>query len=86
MDVTTLVKLALVSIIVAIAAPPIPGSAFAVLPILFSACGTDASMMPLAIVVGSTVGYLLPAMNGYCLQQELLMTACKTGNISPEET
>ena len=43
-------------------------------------------MMPLAIVVGSTVGYLLPAMNGYCLQQELLMTACKTGNISPEET
>lgn len=85
-DVTTLVKLALVSIIVAIAAPPIPGSAFAVLPILFSACGTDASMMPLAIVVGSTVGYLLPAMNGYCLQQELLMTACKTGNISPEET
>lgn len=76
-----LIKLTLVSIIVAIAAPPIPGSAFAVLPILFSACGTDLSMMPLAVIVGSTVGYLLPAMNGFCLQLELLMTAVKTGNI-----
>ena len=83
-DVTTLVKLALVAVIVAIAAPPIPGSAFAVLPILFSACGTDLSMMPLAVIVGSTVGYLLPAMNGYCLQLELLMTAVKTGNVRPE--
>ncbi len=84
-DVATLVKLALVAVIVAIAAPPIPGSAFAVLPILFSACGTDLSMMPLAVIVASTAGYLLPAMNGYCLQLELLMTAYKTGNIEPEQ-
>ena len=74
-DISTLIKLVFVAIIIAIAAPPIPGSAFAVLPILFSACGTDLSMMPLAIIVGSTVGYLLPAMNGYCLQLELLMLA-----------
>ena len=60
------------------AAPPIPGSAFAVMPILFSACGTDLSMMPLAVIVASTVGYFLPAMNGYCLQLELLMTAWKS--------
>ena len=83
-DVATLIKLALVAVIVAIAAPPIPGSAIAVLPILFSACGTDLSMMPLAVIVASTVGYLLPAMNGYCLQLELLMTAVKTGNIREE--
>jgi Na+/H+-dicarboxylate symporter len=76
-DPVTLTKLIFVSVIVAIAAPPIPGSAFAVLPILFSACGTDLSLMPLAIIVGSTVGYLLPAMNGFCLQLELFMTARK---------
>ena len=80
-DIATLIKLSLVAIIVAIAAPPIPGSGFTVLPILFSACGTDPSMMPLAVIVVSTIGYLLPAMNGYCLQHELLCTAKKTGMI-----
>ena len=74
----TVLKIAFVAMVIAIAAPPIPGSAFAVMPILFSACGTDMSMMPLAVIVASTVGYLLPAMNGFCLQQELLMTAWKT--------
>ena len=77
-DVTTLVKIAFVAMVIAIAAPPIPGSAFAVMPILFSACGTDLSMMPLAVIVGSTVGYFMPAVNGYCLQLELLMTAWKS--------
>lgn len=77
-DAMMLTKLAFVAVVIAIAAPPIPGSAFAVLPILFSACGTSMSMMPLAVIVGSTVGYLLPAMNGYCLQLELLMSAWKS--------
>ena len=77
-DAMMLTKLAFVAVVIAIAAPPIPGSAFAVLPILFSACGTSMSMMPLAVIVGSTVGYLCPAMNGYCLQLELLMSAWKS--------
>ena len=81
LDVFSVIKLALIATIVAIAAPPIPGSALAVLPIIFSACGTDLSLMPLAVIVASTVGYLLPAMNGYCLQLELFMTAKKTGMI-----
>ena len=80
-DPITLAKLVFVSVIVAIAAPPIPGSAFAVLPIMFSACGTDLSMMPLAVIIGSTVGYLMPALNGYCMQLELLMSAHKSGCI-----
>jgi len=83
-DILVLFKLVLVSVIIAIAAPPIPGSAFAVLPILFSACGTDLSMMPLAVIIGSTVGYLLPAMNGFCLQLELLTTAQKANLIHKE--
>lgn len=84
-DPITLAKLVFVAVVVAIAAPPIPGSAFAVLPILFSACGTDLSMMPLAVIVGSTVGYLLPAMNGYCLQLELLMSAWKSDCVNMPE-
>ena len=78
LDVSTIIKIAFVSMVVAIAAPPIPGSAFAVMPILFSACGTDLSLMPLAVIVASTVGYLLPAMNGFCLQQEVFMSAYKS--------
>ena len=74
----TLIKLVIVAVIVAIAAPPIPGSAIAVMPILFSASGTDLSMMPLAVIIASTVGYLLPAVNGYCLQLEVLMSAWKS--------
>ena len=77
-------KVAFVSMVVAIAAPPIPGSAFAVMPILFSACGTDMSLMPLAVIVASTIGYLLPAMNGFCLQDELLMTAWKSDMVDRE--
>lgn len=83
-DLVMLIRIALVAVIVAIAAPPIPGSAFAVMPIMFSVCGTDLSMMPLAVIVGSTVGYLLPAMNGYCLQLELLMTAWKSNMVDKE--
>ena len=80
-DPITLIKIVFVCVIVAIAAPPIPGSAFAVLPILFSASGCDLSMMPLVVIIGSTVGYLLPALNGYCLQLELLMSAHKSNCI-----
>ena len=38
-------------------------------------------MMPLAVIIGSTVGYLMPALNGYCMQLELLMSAHKSGCI-----
>ena len=84
-DVMMMLKIAFVATIIAIAAPPIPGSAFAVMPILFSVCGTDLSMMPLAVIVASTVGYLLPAMNGFCLQLELLMTAWKSDMLDKEK-
>lgn len=84
-DAFTLFKLVVVAVIVAIAAPPIPGSAVAVLPILFSASGTDLSLMPLAVIVASTLGYFLPAINGYCLQLELLMSAWKSDCIKKTE-
>lgn len=75
--ISEVIKICLVAIIVAIAAPPIPGSACAVMPIVFSACGMSNDVLPLAIIMATFLGYLLPAINGYCLQLELLISAKK---------
>ena len=79
------VKIAIVAVIIAIAAPPIPGSALAVMPILFSASGANPFLMPVAVIAGSTIGYLLPAMNGYCLQLELLRIASEMDMMKKKE-
>lgn len=76
-DLSILLKVVLVSCIVAIAAPPIPGSALAVMPIIFAACGIPGDLYPLAIVLGTIIGYLLPAFNCYCLQLKILISAYK---------
>ena len=78
------IKICLIAIIVAIAAPPIPGSACAVMPIIFSSCGIPDAVFPLAIIMATFIGYLLPAINGYCLQLELLMSAKKLGLVNME--
>ena len=75
------IKIIIVSVILAIAAPPLPGSAFTVLPILFKACGVPMEAFPIAIIFGSLMGYLCPALNGFNLQLELLMTAKKLGKV-----
>lgn len=74
-DLSFVIKIVLVCTIVAIAAPPIPGSALAVMPIIFTACGIPGNLYPLAIVIGSIIGYLLPAFNCYCLQLKILISA-----------
>lgn len=79
------IKICLISIIVAIAAPPIPGSACVVMPIIFSSCGIPDTIFPLAIIMATFIGYLLPAVNGFCLQLELLMSAKKLGLVDMEQ-
>ena len=74
-DAFFLVKLAVLAVIVAIAAPPIPGSAFAVLPILFSACGIPMDNYSIAIILATVLGYFLPMFNGYCIQLQLITIA-----------
>lgn len=73
-DFTVVIKIAVVAVIIAIAAPPIPGSALAVMPILFSACGIPNDCYPVGIIIGTVLGYVLPAFNGYLMQLELLIT------------
>ena len=67
------VKLLVLCIILAIAAPPIPGSAILMIPIIFSSMGIAQDYISIAIILG----YLTPAFHGYCLQLELLMLGRK---------
>lgn len=79
------IRMVIIAIILAIAAPPIPGSVFAVLPIMFTACGVPESVYPLAVLLGTILGYLLPAFNGFLLQLELLRVAVKMKKIDMEK-
>ncbi len=76
-----LLRILIICVIVAIAAPPIPGSAVVVMPVLFAACGIPNEAFPLAIIFATIAGYILPAFNGFNIQLELLMTAKKLGKI-----
>ncbi len=84
-DISVIIKIAMVSVIIGIAAPPIPGSAFAVLPILFSSCGISLEFYSVAIILGTVIGYFLPAFNGYCMQLDLLITAKQLDMIDEEK-
>lgn len=70
-----ILKATVVAVIIAIAAPPIPGSALAVMPIIFSVCNVPDTQYPVALVLGTILGYLLPALNCYCLQLKTLIVA-----------
>lgn len=83
-DATFVIKLAIMAVIVAIAAPPIPGSAFAVMPIMMAGCGVPDTYYSVAIVLGTILGYFLPALNGYCMQLEVLYTAHKLNLVGKE--
>lgn len=74
LNIVHIVQLLFLATIVAIAAPPIPGSGVIVLPILFSGMGLSSDTLPLAIVFMTLLGYFLPLFNGFCLQMELLLT------------
>lgn len=82
--VVMIVKVFLLSVVVAIAAPPIPGSAFIVLPIMLSSCGISSEHLPFAIVFGTIIGYICPALNGIVLQLEMLISAKQLENTELE--
>lgn len=80
-----LIRILIVCVIVAIAAPPIPGSAVVVMPVLFATCGVPNEAFPLAIIFATIVGYVVPAFNGFNIQLELLMTAKKLNKIDDKK-
>lgn len=76
-----LIRTVIIGTVVAIAAPPIPGSALVVFPVLFAACGIPTEVYPLAIIFGTILTNVFPASNGFNIQLELLMTAKKLNKI-----
>lgn len=71
-DISMLAKVSILSIIVAIAAPPIPGSGLVVLPIMMSGVNIPMDYMPIGVLYITVIGHFMPAMNGFCLQLEML--------------
>lgn len=84
LGITQLILTMVLAIIIGIAAPPIPGSALAVLPMMMSVSGIPQSVFPVAVILGTVLGYFLPLFNGYCLQLELLLTAKKLNMVDEE--
>lgn len=84
LDFSTFIRIILVAVVLAIATPPIPGSAFAIMPILFTTCGIPGSVYPIAVLLGTFVAYLCPAFNGFCIQLTLLTTAVKMNQVDME--
>ena len=76
-----LLRTVIMGTVVAIAAPPIPGSALVVFPVLFAACGVPNDVYPLAIIFGTILANVFPASNGFNIQLELLMTAKKLNKV-----
>lgn len=81
LSVGLLIRAMILSIVIAVAAPPIPGSALVVLPVMLSSCGIPLDALPLAVILATIIGYILPAFNGINIQLELLMTAKKIGRL-----
>jgi len=65
----------IVSGILAIATPPIPGGALSCYTILFLQLGIPTPGIALAISIDLVMGFLLTAINLYCLQAELTLLA-----------
>ena len=73
--ITQLIIIFVMSTVIAIAAPPIPGSALTVLPMMMSICAIPNAYFPIAVLLGTIIGYFLPLLNGYCLQLHMLIVA-----------
>lgn len=71
----SMVIVLIMAVVIAIAAPPIPGSALTVIPIMLSICEIPLEYYPIAIILGTLVGYFLPLLNGYCLQLQMVLIA-----------
>lgn len=72
-----LFTLLLVTFVIAVAAPPIPGSAFVVISILLTSMSVPLEALPVAVILNTICGYFLPALNIFCLQMETLISAEK---------
>ena len=78
-DSSMMIKVSVLGVIAGIAAPPIPGSGLIVLPIMMTGVGIPLEFMPLGVLFITIFGHFLPAINGFCLQFEMLALGKKLG-------
>ena len=83
-DISMLVKVSFLSVTVAVAAPPIPGSGLVVLPIMMTGIGIPLEFMPIGVLFITIFGHFAPAINGFCLQLEMLALGKKLGMLKNE--
>lgn len=79
-----LIKCFLLAIIIAISAPPIPGSGFVVVSVALSGMGMSAAGMPIAVIIITICGYFLPLFNSFLMQLELLIAAYKEKKVNTD--
>lgn len=84
-DLSMLIKVSILGVIIAIAAPPIPGSGLVVLPILMAGVGVPLEFMPLGALFVTVMCHPMPAMNGFCLQLEMLALGKKLDMLKKKE-
>lgn len=75
----------LVSGILSIATPPIPGGAISIFTVLFLQLGIPTAALPIALGIDLLLDYMITAGDIMCLQEELIICADKTGHLDKEK-
>jgi len=70
--------------ILAIATPPIPGGALSILTVMFLQLGIPAEALAVAISIDLITDYIVTAGDITCLQEELILSAGKMGQLNQE--
>ena len=76
-----LLTIALLSVILAIAIPTIPGAAITGFTLMFAQVGLSPESLAIVITLNALLDFFTVAVNGFCLQSEIMIGAKKAGRI-----
>lgn len=74
-DISWIIILIIMSTILAIAAPPIPGGSLTCFTILFVQLGVPIEALPVTLLINSLLEFVVTGVNIYCLQAELTIVS-----------
>lgn len=76
-----LLTIALLSVILSIAIPTIPGAAITGFTLMFAQVGLSQESLSVVITLNALLDFFTVAVNGFCLQSEIMIGAKKAGRI-----
>ncbi len=76
-----IVTIVLLSMILAMTLPTIPGTAISGFTLLFAQLGLSAESLAIVVTLNALLDFFTVAVNGYCLQSEIMIGAKKAGRI-----